>query len=439
MKIKLTLLLVLFSAICEGQVSNFCHTGLNGNTTKIILMNGGKGKINILNNDVLKRSGNISWSSTTSNFPNPEIVRIKLSTGAILRFEAVKYNQLSGKIDMLIDSRGNQYISCVNNIYREVEEDEETKARDAVYEKNSKAIREFRENKMDSYFEELQGTWTIVSDKKDIYIVIEKDKEKPDNLIVKSYRLLFKTNRVEKSTERKSKFYLKSEYADLYNPDFKWILKLEFGDKWITFNPQDFDASKQLNYKTKKYSDFGNYIGVNSTKLIKTTKREDLMLLDSIDGFNENLADYSGFINKETNRYKSEMDVDFPILFEECLDDYKKQDLNSAENSFKYYLSFAKENAQNYSIIGELKRCFYINTSKHIQKEKTLKGVSGRVYLELGVVKDGSIGHVKLSRGVNKMMNQEAIRIIKALPPLIPAIKDGKYVSSSVNIAITFK
>ena len=94
-KILASIILSLLSTITFGQESNFCFTGYNGETTKIILMNGGRGKLNILNNDVITRSGDISWSSTSSNFPNPEIIQIKLSTGRILKFQAVKFNIIS--------------------------------------------------------------------------------------------------------------------------------------------------------------------------------------------------------------------------------------------------------------------------------------------------------------------------------------------------------
>jgi hypothetical protein len=432
MKLKFILLFTLFSSVCNGQVSNFCHTGLDGKTTKIILMNGGTGKLNILSNNVLTRSGNISWSSTTSNFPNPEIIRIKLSTGAILKFEAVKTNQLNGNIDMIIDSRGNQYINCLNNIYNEDEEDKEDRAFDAAYNKNSMEVREFEENKMDSYFEELQGTWSIISDYEDIFLVIKKDNENPDNLIVTKYELDFKNDDVMKITVPETKFHLESKLNGLYDLTFKWTIKLEFGGEMIYFKPHDFDTSKRLNYRHH------NYRGNVRSELIKTNDNDDIKLLESIDSFNENMANYNGSMTKKTIRYVSEAQVDFPVLFDECLDDYKKQEPNSGENSLDYYLNFAKEKEPSMILSWDLQDCFNLNLRKHIQNEMKLKNVSGSVYLYVGVVKDGSIGYVKVVRGVNKEMDQEAIRIIKAIPSLIPAIIDGEFVDSSIQINVTF-
>ena len=98
----LFLIFILSFNLLISQELSFCNKDLNGNTTKITLNENGKGELNILRNGNSFRRGKILWSITTNNFPNSEIVKITLSTGNILRFKAIKYNQRR-PISMLID------------------------------------------------------------------------------------------------------------------------------------------------------------------------------------------------------------------------------------------------------------------------------------------------------------------------------------------------
>ena len=65
-----------------------------------------------------------------------------------------------------------------------------------------------------------------------------------------------------------------------------------------------------------------------------------------------------------------------------------------------------------------------------------LTDVSGATYINLYVLKDGSIDSVGVARGSGKIIDEEAIRIVKTLPPLIPAIVDGEFVNSKRTIRV---
>ena len=105
------LIFILSFNLLISQELSFCHKDFNGTTTKITLNENGTGELNILRNETSFRRGQISWSITTNNFPNSEIVTIILSTGSILRFKAVKFNPRR-PISMLIDHAENQYMTC---------------------------------------------------------------------------------------------------------------------------------------------------------------------------------------------------------------------------------------------------------------------------------------------------------------------------------------
>jgi TonB family protein len=52
--------------------------------------------------------------------------------------------------------------------------------------------------------------------------------------------------------------------------------------------------------------------------------------------------------------------------------------------------------------------------------------IGGIVYVEFIIEKDSSISGVKLVRGVSPALNQEALRVVRAMPKWKPAMQDGK-------------
>ena len=67
------------------------------------------------------------------------------------------------------------------------------------------------------------------------------------------------------------------------------------------------------------------------------------------------------------------------------------------------------------------------------------KGLSGRVGICLVVNEDGSVSGVRLKQGVNKTLNEEALRLFRSMPRWKPAIIDGKPVKSLVLTGVSFK
>ena len=79
--------------------------------------------------------------------------------------------------------------------------------------------------------------------------------------------------------------------------------------------------------------------------------------------------------------------------------------------------------------------------AKNIQLSKATdgKGQSGRVGICLVVNENGSISGVRLKQGVNKTLNEEALRLFRSMPRWKPAIIDGKPVKSLVLTSVSFK
>ncbi|RXQ96512.1 energy transducer TonB [Ancylomarina salipaludis] len=66
-------------------------------------------------------------------------------------------------------------------------------------------------------------------------------------------------------------------------------------------------------------------------------------------------------------------------------------------------------------------------------------GITGRVYLNFVVNKQGGIENVKVTRGVDPSLDKEAIRVINKMPKWIPGKQRGKPVNVSFSVPINFQ
>ncbi len=66
-------------------------------------------------------------------------------------------------------------------------------------------------------------------------------------------------------------------------------------------------------------------------------------------------------------------------------------------------------------------------------------GIEGTVFLRFEVTKTGKVGKVELQKGVDPLLDQEAIKVIKSLPRFKPGEQNGKKVSVWYSIPVTFK
>lgn len=66
-------------------------------------------------------------------------------------------------------------------------------------------------------------------------------------------------------------------------------------------------------------------------------------------------------------------------------------------------------------------------------------GIQGKVYINFEISKDGSIKNVQVVRGVDELLDNEAIRVIKKLPKFTPAKQRGKPVRVQYTVPINAK
>jgi len=66
------------------------------------------------------------------------------------------------------------------------------------------------------------------------------------------------------------------------------------------------------------------------------------------------------------------------------------------------------------------------------------RNIQGKVFVKFIVRYDGSIDKIGIAKSVHPLLDNEAIRLVKAMPKWIPAQKNGKNVSSYFTLPITF-
>lgn len=67
------------------------------------------------------------------------------------------------------------------------------------------------------------------------------------------------------------------------------------------------------------------------------------------------------------------------------------------------------------------------------------EGIQGRVVVRFVITKTGDISKVEVVRSRHEALDKEAVRLIKAMPKWEPGLMDGKPVSVTYILPVTFK
>ena len=81
----------------------------------------------------------------------------------------------------------------------------------------------------------------------------------------------------------------------------------------------------------------------------------------------------------------------------------------------------------------------YVGANLKYPEEAAKKGIQGTVYVQFIVEASGEVSNVKVLRGTNPSLDQEAIRIVKNSPRWTPGKQRGKNVRVSFTFPIKFK
>lgn len=80
----------------------------------------------------------------------------------------------------------------------------------------------------------------------------------------------------------------------------------------------------------------------------------------------------------------------------------------------------------------------YMSENIKYPNEAKNKNISGKVYVQFVVKSDGTIDNVRVLQGKNKLLDQEAIRVVKSMPNWTPGRQSGRTVDVVYNLPVTF-
>lgn len=81
----------------------------------------------------------------------------------------------------------------------------------------------------------------------------------------------------------------------------------------------------------------------------------------------------------------------------------------------------------------------YLAENTHYPEEAKEEGVQGRVVVNFVVEKDGSITDVKVVRGIDPLLDKEAVRVVKTMPKWIPGKQSLVPVRVRYVLPVSFK
>ena len=87
---------------------------------------------------------------------------------------------------------------------------------------------------------------------------------------------------------------------------------------------------------------------------------------------------------------------------------------------------------------GELALRKYIGNAVKYPEEAQKNGTQGKVYVTFVVAKDGSVADCKIARGVDPLLDAEALRVINSLPKWKPGKQRGQAVNVQYTVPINF-
>lgn len=88
---------------------------------------------------------------------------------------------------------------------------------------------------------------------------------------------------------------------------------------------------------------------------------------------------------------------------------------------------------------GEMEMYKWLSMYIKYSEEAAKKDIQGRVMVQFVVEKDGSIGPVKVIRGVDPLLDAEAVRVVKTLPKFTPGTMNGEPVRVWYAMPLMFK
>ena len=88
---------------------------------------------------------------------------------------------------------------------------------------------------------------------------------------------------------------------------------------------------------------------------------------------------------------------------------------------------------------GQLALMEWIKQNMVYPQEAIAKGIEGRVIVKFTIEEDGTVTNGKIVRGVDPLLDKEALRLVSIMPKWKPARLDDKDIRAIYNLPLSFK
>lgn len=158
-----------------------------------------------------------------------------------------------------------------------------------------------------------------------------------------------------------------------------------------------------------------------------------LRLLDDrmkLEGNQEDLEYLHGLLN-EKNKYEFDTDTTGAVFL---VKSKEQEPLKLSEQEQVFYIVEEMPEFPG----GDLALRKYISNSINYPVAAQENGIQGKVYVTFVVTAEGRIANTKIARGVDPLIDAEAVRVVNSLPKWNPGYQRGKPVNVSYTVPINF-
>lgn len=111
----------------------------------------------------------------------------------------------------------------------------------------------------------------------------------------------------------------------------------------------------------------------------------------------------------------------------------QQQGMASAEDTLSYHEVLPKFPG------GDSVLYAYLRTNVHYPEEAIEKSITGKVWVQFIVEKDGVVDSVHTVHSVHPLLDEEAERVVRSMPPWTPGMQMGRPIRTRFNVPITFE
>jgi len=145
-------------------------------------------------------------------------------------------------------------------------------------------------------------------------------------------------------------------------------------------------------------------------------------------------------ITQITNIVNNDTKIDEPIevASSEGVGSVEIPVINNIEEEFEEVVEFWKLEIKPSFPGGEQELFNYISQNIKYPEEAVKNEVQGIVYIKFVINKNGKVSDAEVLRGVDPLLDKEALRVVKMLPDWIPGMQVNKPVKTSSMLPIKF-